>query len=87
MAFVSVSNFTQPSFELGYAFKLFRILFLILTALLGFWGFVAGVLLMLVILATTRTVTGRKYLYPLLPFNRAAFVRLLLRRPIDNQNS
>lgn len=87
MAFVSVSNFTQPSFELGYAFKLFRILFLILTALLGFWGFAAGVLLMLVILATTRTVTGRKYLYPLLPFNRAAFVRLLLRRPIDNQNS
>ena len=49
--------------------------------------FAAGVLLMLVILATTRTVTGRKYLYPLLPFNRAAFVRLLLRRPIDNQNS
>lgn len=87
MAFVSVSNFTQPSFELGYAFKLFRILFLILTALLGFWGFAADVLLMLVILATTRTVTGRKYLYPLLPFNRAAFVRLLLRRPIDNQNS
>ena len=87
MAFVSVSNFTQPSFELGYAFKLFRILFLILTALLGFWGFAAGVLLMLVILATTRTVTGRKYLYPLLPFHRAAFVRLLLRRPIDNQNS
>ena len=33
MAFVAVANFTQPSFELGYAFKLFRMLFLILTAL------------------------------------------------------
>lgn len=87
MAFVSVSNFTQPSFELGYAFKLFRILFLILTALFQFWGFAAGVVLMLLVMATTRTITGRTYLYPLLPFNKAAFLRLLLRRPINNENS
>lgn len=87
MAFVAVSNFTQPSFELGYAFKLFRVLFLILTALFQIWGFIAGVVLMLIIMATTHTITGRSYLFPLIPFNAKAFKRLILRRRINNDNT
>ncbi len=87
MAFVSVANFTQPSFELGYAFKLFRMLFLILTALFNLWGFGAGVLLMLILLATTRTVSGRSYLAPLIPFHGGSLLRLIFRRPISDENS
>lgn len=87
MAFVAIANFTQPSFELGYAFKLFRVIILILTALLNVWGFAAGILLMLLTAASTKTITGRNYLFPLIPFNGKAFVSLFLRRPISRKNS
>ena len=87
MAFVAVANFTQPSFELGYAFKLFRMLFLILTALFNLWGFVGGVILMLVILLTTQTISGRSYFYPVIPFDGKALWALIVRRPITRHNS
>ena len=87
MAFVAIANFTQPSYELGYAFKLFRMVLLILTALFNWWGFGAGVLLMLVLLVTTPTVCNSGYLYPLIPFKWKALRRLLLRRPISPENT
>ena len=87
MAFVAIANFTQPSFELGYAFKLFRVIILILTALFNIWGFVGGILLLIIIAATTKTITGRNYLFPLIPFNGKAFVSLFIRKPISRDNS
>ena len=87
MAFVAIANFTQPSFELGYAFKLFRVVILVLTALFNIWGYIAGLLLMLLILICSKTISGRGYLYPLLPFNAQAFSRLLVRRRINNRNT
>ncbi|MBO5797667.1 MAG: spore germination protein [Clostridia bacterium] len=87
MAAVAVANFTQPSFELGYTFKLFRMLFLVLTALFGIWGFVGGVALMLTMMATTRTALGTGYLYPVIPFNWLALKRLLMRRILHRSNS
>lgn len=87
MAFVAIANFTQPSFELGYAFKLFRMLILGLTAAFNIWGFLAGTLLMIVIAATTKTITGRNYLFPLIPFNGRALAALLIRKPINRRNS
>ncbi len=80
MAIVAISNFTQPSFELGFAFKFMRMLLLGLTALLDVWGFVLGVLLIIFFIVTNNTVDGsRSYLYPLIPFNARAMKRLLLR--------
>lgn len=81
MAFVAIANFTQPSFELGYAFKLFRILLLILTAALDVWGFIAGIGILTLTLALTKTLSDRCYLYPLIPFEWKALKRLLLRLP------
>ena len=85
MAFVAMTNFTQPSFELGYAFKLFRMLLIVLTALFHVWGFAAGLLLLIIEIATTKTVTGQCYLYPLVPFHPRALLRLLLRLPLPKQ--
>lgn len=80
MAFVAIANFTQRSYELGYAIKFLRILLLILTALFGIWGFGAGMVLCLVLVATNSTVNGkRNYLYPLIPFNGKALKSLLVR--------
>lgn len=87
MAFVAIANFAQPSFELGYAFKLIRVLLLILTALFNIWGFVAGVILMCVLIASTKTVTGASYLYPLIPFHRSEFLNLFARRKISKTNT
>lgn len=87
MAFVAIANFTQPSYELGYALKLFRMLLLVLIALFNWWGFAAGVLLMAVTVATTRTVAGGGYLYPLIPYNGKALRRLLVRRRISEDNT
>ena len=80
MAFVAIANFTQRSYELGYAIKFLRILLLIFTAIFGFWGFVGGFLLILVLIATNSTVNGkRNYLYPLIPFNGRALLSLAAR--------
>lgn len=87
MAFVALTNFTQPSFELGYAFKLFRMMLIALIALFDVWGFAAGILIIVIEIATTRTVTGQSYLFPLIPFNGSSLLSLLLRRPINNKNN
>lgn len=85
MAFVSIVNFTQPSFELGYSFKLLRVLLLILTALFGAWGFAAGVLVVILLLAFNRTVLGGSYLYPLIPFHGHALKSLFIREKLHNK--
>ena len=87
MAFVAIANFAQPSFELGYAFKLSRVMLLILTALFSLWGFVAGLVLLAVLIASTKTIGGKSYLFPLIPFNKSAFVSLFIRKPINRNNS
>lgn len=80
MAFVAIANFAQQNYELGYAFKFMRLILLGLTALLGVWGFLLGILLFIVAVATNNTLaSGRGYLYPLIPFNGRALIRLLLR--------
>lgn len=80
MAFVAIANFTQRSYELGYAIKFLRILLLVLTGIFGFWGFCAGMILIVVLLATNSTLNGkRNYLYPLIPFNGKALLSLVAR--------
>lgn len=80
MAFVAISNFTQSSYELGYAVKFMRMLLLGVTALFGVWGFALGSLFIIVLIATNATVNRRRsYLYPLIPFNPKALCRLLFR--------
>ena len=87
MAFVAIANFAQPSFELGYALKLTRMLFLLLVALLDVWGLILGTVGLLVMLLTTKPILGRGYLYPLIPFNKKALGRLLVRQPISRKNT
>lgn len=81
MAFVAIANFTQTSFELGYALKFMRILLLTLTAFFNIWGFVIGVVLIAALIITNRTVNGgHSYLYPLIPFSGTALLSLFIRR-------
>ena len=82
MAFVAITNFAQPSYELGYAFKLCRMMILILTAVFNLWGFIAGLVITALLISFNKTVSGRCYLYPLIPFDGKALSSLLFRKPI-----
>ncbi|MBQ8000806.1 MAG: spore germination protein [Ruminococcus sp.] len=79
MAFATLASFTQPNYELGYCVKFIRIMLLILTSLFNLWGFIAGVVITAVLLLTNKTVSGKSYLYPLIPFNGKAFINKVLR--------
>lgn len=87
MAFVAIAAFTQPSHELAYTFKLFRMLFIVCVWLLHGWGLLLGMAVMLAVLVTTRTAVEGNYLYPVIPFNAKALARLLWRQPISRHNA
>ena len=79
MAFVAVANYTQVSLELGYALKFMRIILICLTAAFGVWGFAGGIVLVLVAIVTNKTISGKSYIYPLIPFNKKQFLRRFFR--------
>ena len=79
MAFVTLAGFSQPNYELGYCIKFIRLMLLILTVIFNMWGFMAGLVLTAVLLLTNKTVSGKSYLYPLIPFNGKAFISKVLR--------
>lgn len=87
MAFVAIANFAQPSYELGYAFKLLRLMLLLLVGALDWLGLGIGCAVILILLATARPIAGKSYLYPLIPFDRAALHALLVRRPVSRENT
>ena len=84
MAFVAVANYTQASYELGYALKFMRIILLVLTAAFNLYGFAAGILLTLLAISCNRTISGKSYLYPLIPFNGKQLARRIFRKRIKS---
>ena len=68
MAFVTVANYSQASFELGYALKFMRIIMLVLTAFIHWYGFFAGLILSVCAIVFNKTIAGKSYIYPLIPF-------------------
>ncbi len=95
MAFVAIANFTQPSYEMSYALKYMRMLTLVLIALfsllgLSILGMVLGFVITVFLIVSTPVIPGSKgYLYPLFPWNKRAFLRLLFRAALksgENKN-
>lgn len=82
MAFVAIANYTQASYELGYALKFMRIILLVCTAAFNLYGYVAGLLIVFLLILTNKTVSGQSYLYPLIPFNARQLGRRVLRKRI-----
>ena len=79
MAFVAIATYAQTSFEIGYALKFMRLLLLILTQLFGLWGYIAGILITVCAVAFNKTLSGRNYLYPLIPWDGRQLVKRLFR--------
>ena len=86
MAIVAIASFAQPSFEMGYAMKFSRIFLLVLSQLFGFWGFFGGLAAVLLLAGFSKTLSGRSYLSPIIPFRPKDFARLFIRTGIRYKN-
>ena len=87
MAFVAFANFTHGSFELGYALKFLRIFLLLTTSIFGLWGFIGGVIIILLLVAFNKTVSNESYIYPLIPFNGKKLINIFIRRSKNHMNN
>lgn len=81
MAFVAIANFAQQNHELGYAFKFIRVTTLLFVALFDWVGLILGAVLFVFLAAKNSTVSGGRYLYPLVPFSGRALLGHLVRAP------
>ena len=79
MAVVALASFTQPSIELGYAVKFVRVLMLTGAHFLGWPGMAGAFVLSLIVMATTKTLVGTSYLYPLIPWEGSKLKKLIFR--------
>lgn len=79
MAVVALASFTQPSIELAYGIKFIRVLMLIGAMVMGLWGLLGGLLAGLALIASTKTLSGHSYLYPLIPLSWPALKKLIFR--------
>ncbi len=86
MAVVTVGTYSQASFEMGYAMKFVRVLTLILTAIFNVPGFVAGCVIGLAAVAFNKTISGKSYLAPLIPFDGEKLKRAVFRVRLPHGN-
>lgn len=79
MALVSVATYTQPNYELGYSLKFCRVILLLFTFIFNLWGFIIAFVFNLLLLCFNRTLSGKSFLYPLIPFNGREFLSKIVR--------
>ncbi|MFE8702475.1 spore germination protein [Cytobacillus sp. FJAT-54145] len=81
LAIAALGTFATPSYELSLANRLVRIGLLILTASFQTYGFVIGVMLLILLLSRMQSF-GVPYLWPFIPFNYRGLRDVLLRSPM-----
>ena len=68
-SFTAIANFVPANYELGYSFKFIRISLILLVQFFDHWGMIFGVIFWGLVLFSTKTSAGKRYLYPFLPFD------------------
>ena len=59
--------------------KFMRIMLLFTTRLFDVWGFVGGLIVVILFICFNKTVAGKSYIYPLIPFDPKECARRFLR--------
>ncbi|TSB46711.1 spore germination protein [Alkalicoccobacillus porphyridii] len=85
LSMAAIGSFATPSYELSLANRLFRVFFLLCSALFGISGYIISVTLWLLLLTRT-TVLNVPYLWPFIPFNYRSMRDVLLRAPMPLKN-
>lgn len=80
-AIVAIGMFATPSVEFALAARLFRLGILILAGIFGLVGLAAGLVTTFLVFAFTKSF-DLPYLWPLVPFDLQALLRLLVRSPV-----
>ncbi|HYK72182.1 MAG TPA: spore germination protein, partial [Pseudoneobacillus sp.] len=81
VAVAGIGSFMTPSYELGVANKIVRLLLLIIVAIFHVPGYVVGVTLFIILLASIRSL-NIPYFWPFLPFQPMAFFKILVRQSV-----
>lgn len=82
MSVSAIGMFATPSYELGLANRILRLGLLLSVFFFHEIGFVVGVTAVLLFLTFERSF-NTPYLWPFLPFNGAAMLSIILRRPLS----
>ena len=82
MAIVALGTFASPSIEFAMAIRIFRLFLLIMVGLFNLWGLIIGIIVITIIIFSTKTIGKVHYTWPLIPFNGKALSNVLLRQPI-----
>ncbi|PQP87844.1 spore germination protein, partial [Paenibacillus sp. AR247] len=81
MAVAAIGMFATPSYELGLANRMVRLVLLVAVAIFKVQGFVVGTTLLILLLTLHRSYNS-SYLWPFIPFNAKALSEVLLRFPV-----
>lgn len=85
VAIAAIGTFATPSYEMGLANKMVRIVFVILASAFGWIGFLTGVIVWFIWLSKIK-VLNTPYLWPLIPFDGKALLDVLVRTPLPNKS-
>lgn len=80
-AIVAICGFATPSIEFGNAIRLFRYLLFFGAVFFGWWGLGGAIIITLLTFGLTKSL-GIPYMWPLLPFDGPALLRVIFRYPI-----
>ena len=80
-AIVAICSFATPSIEFSFAIRLFRYLLFFGAVVGGWWGLGLSLLVIILVFGLTKSF-GIPYLWPLVPFDGPALMRIVFRYPI-----
>ncbi len=80
LAVATIGIFATPSYEVGAANRIVRIVLLVAVSIFKIPGLVIGLTLWIILLAAQRSF-NTPYLWPFIPFNRKELVHILIRKP------
>ncbi|MCI8589868.1 MAG: spore germination protein [Clostridiales bacterium] len=88
MSVAVVSAYCIPSEDLTAAVRMFRLFMLIATGLLGIYGYIGSLAVILILLFTTKTMDRKRpYLWPLIPFRAKALSNLMFRKKVTKASA
>lgn len=81
LSIAAIGMFATPSYEMGLANRIFRLILLTLTAIFHKIGFVIGTFLWVLLLVTMKSYNV-PYLWPFIPFDFKGMMDIIIRAPI-----
>lgn len=52
-----------------------RIILILLVQIAGIYGYIAGIIFVIVLICRNKTISGKSYIYPFIPFHWKALLR------------